>query len=104
MKQAGKAAPAPTTDAPAPKTGGAPAQDPGPQKETSGVSTLPKAQDESEDEIPLLVPVKETPAARSVEVFSLIFNIHHGRIPGLRVPGRHLVRDGKCYAAGRHRL
>ncbi|KAB0394986.1 hypothetical protein E2I00_007496, partial [Balaenoptera physalus] len=34
MKQAGKAAPAPTTDAPAPKTGGAPAQDPGPQKET----------------------------------------------------------------------
>ncbi|XP_029077723.1 ribosomal L1 domain-containing protein 1 [Monodon monoceros] len=67
MKRAGKAAPAPTTDAPAPKTGGAPAQDPGPQKETSGVSTPPKAQDESEDEIPLLVPVKETPAARSVE-------------------------------------
>ena len=41
MKQAGKAAPAPTTDAPAPKTGGAPAQDPGPQKETGGVSAPP---------------------------------------------------------------
>ncbi|TEA31935.1 hypothetical protein DBR06_SOUSAS8310189 [Sousa chinensis] len=67
MKQAGKAAPAPTTDAPAPKTGGVPAQDPGPQKETGGVSTPAKAQDESEDEIPLLVPVKETPAARSIE-------------------------------------
>uniref|UniRef100_A0A8C0E5J7 Ribosomal L1 domain-containing protein 1 n=1 Tax=Balaenoptera musculus TaxID=9771 RepID=A0A8C0E5J7_BALMU len=67
MKQAGKAAPAPTTDAPAPKTGGAPAQDRGPQKETGGVSAPPKAQDESEDEIPLLVPVKETPAARSVK-------------------------------------
>ena len=41
MKQAGKAAPAPTTDAPAPKTGGAPAQGPGPQKETGGVSAPP---------------------------------------------------------------
>ena len=72
LKQAGKAKPAPTTDAAAPKTGGAPAQDPTPQKETGGLSTLPKAQDDSEDEIPLLVPLKETPAAGSTKVFSLI--------------------------------
>ncbi|KAF4015598.1 hypothetical protein G4228_006965 [Cervus hanglu yarkandensis] len=68
LKQAGKAKPAPTTDAAAPKTGGAPAQDPAPQKETGGVSALPKAQDDSEDEIPLLVPLKKTPAAGSTKI------------------------------------
>uniref|UniRef100_A0A452E1N4 Ribosomal L1 domain-containing protein 1 n=1 Tax=Capra hircus TaxID=9925 RepID=A0A452E1N4_CAPHI len=57
LKQAGKAKPAPTTDAVAPKTG-----------DTGGVSTLPKAQDDSEDEIPLLVPLKETPAAGSAKI------------------------------------
>ena len=32
------------------------------------MSTLPKAQDDSEDEIPLLVPLKETPAAGSAKI------------------------------------
>ena len=68
LKQARKAKPAPTTDAVAPKTGDVPAQDPAPQEETGGVSTLPKAQDDSEDEIPLLVPLKETPAAGSAKI------------------------------------
>ena len=68
LKQAGKAKPAPTTDAATPKTGGAPAQDPTPQKETGGLSTLPKAQDDSEEEIPLLVPLKETPAAGNTKI------------------------------------
>uniref|UniRef100_A0A8C6DLG5 Ribosomal L1 domain-containing protein 1 n=1 Tax=Moschus moschiferus TaxID=68415 RepID=A0A8C6DLG5_MOSMO len=68
LKQAGKAKPAPTTDAVAPKIGAVPAQDPAPQKETSGVSALPKAQDDSEDEIPLLVPLTETPAAGSAKI------------------------------------
>ncbi|KAB1263353.1 Ribosomal L1 domain-containing protein 1 [Camelus dromedarius] len=68
MKQAGKAASAPTTDEVAPKTGGAPAQDPGPQKVASGVRAQPKPQDESEEEIPLLVPARETPAAGNVEI------------------------------------
>ncbi|CAI9172806.1 unnamed protein product [Rangifer tarandus platyrhynchus] len=67
LKQARKAKPA-LTDAAAPKTGGAPAQDPAPQKETGGVSTLPKAQGDSEDEIPLLVPLEETPAAGSTKI------------------------------------
>lgn len=96
LKQAGKAKPAPTTDAAAPKTGGAPAQDPAPQKETGGVSALPKAQDDSEDEIPLLVPLKKTPAAGSTKVFSLIL------VPIVDGSGAHvcqqaLLRDRKCY-------
>uniref|UniRef100_A0A8C3VIX7 Ribosomal L1 domain-containing protein 1 n=1 Tax=Catagonus wagneri TaxID=51154 RepID=A0A8C3VIX7_9CETA len=68
MKKAGKAAPTPTVDEPTPKTGSAPAGDPRPQKKTRGVSAPPKVQDESEEEIPLLVPLKETPAAGSVEI------------------------------------
>ena len=96
LKQAGKAKPAPTTDAAAPKTGGAPAQDPTPQKETGGLSTLPKAQDDSEDEIPLLVPLKETPAAGSTKVFSLILVPIVGG-SGAHVCQQALLRDRKCY-------
>lgn len=67
-KKAGKAAPAPSVDDAAAKTGSAPAKGPGPQKKASRVSAPPKAQDESEEEIPLLVPLKETPATGSVEI------------------------------------
>lgn len=95
LKQARKAKPA-LTDAAAPKTGGAPAQDPAPQKETGGVSALPKAQGDSEDEIPLLVPLEETPAAGSTKVFSLIL------VPIVGGSGAHLyqqalLRGRKCY-------
>ena len=96
LKQAGKAKPAPTTDAAAPQPGGAPAQDPTPQKETGGLSTLPKAQDDSEDEIPLLVPLKETPAAGSAKVFSLILVPIVGG-SGAHVCQQALLRDRKCY-------
>ena len=100
LKQAAKAKPAPTTDAVAPKTGGVPAQDPAPQEETGGVSALAKAQDDSEDEIPLLVPLKETPAAGSAKVFSLILVPIVDGFWGPRVPAGTAEGQGVLHLGG----
>lgn len=66
-----------TSEATTPKTSGTPVKDPGPQKKetpkpakkaTRRVKTQNKVQDESEEEIPLLVPVGESPAKENVEI------------------------------------
>ncbi|XP_054445213.1 ribosomal L1 domain-containing protein 1 [Pteronotus mesoamericanus] len=77
MKQAGKATPALTAEEAAPKTSGDPVKDPGPQKKGTPkpgkkapcrVKAQNKVQDESEEEIPLLVPIGETPPKDDVEI------------------------------------
>ncbi|XP_037007111.2 ribosomal L1 domain-containing protein 1 [Artibeus jamaicensis] len=77
MKQASKATSAPTTEVVAAKTSGLPVKDPGPQKketpkpekkEPCRVKAPPKVQDESEEEIPLLVPIGETPTKENIEI------------------------------------
>ncbi|XP_016053089.1 PREDICTED: ribosomal L1 domain-containing protein 1 [Miniopterus natalensis] len=75
-KKAKKATSALTTKEVAPKTS-PPVKDPGPQKketpkpkkkETLRVKTQTKVQDESEEEIPLLVPIRETSAKENIEI------------------------------------
>ncbi|XP_006739083.1 ribosomal L1 domain-containing protein 1 [Leptonychotes weddellii] len=77
MKQARKAPSAPEKEDVGPKTGGTPVPDPPPQKEEprahkkkegSRVKAQSKVQEESEDEIPLLVPIGKTPAKGNAEV------------------------------------
>lgn len=84
MKQTSKATSAPTTEEAAAKTSSGPVKDPGPQKkktpkpekkEPCRVKAPQKVQDESEEEIPLLVPIGETPTKENMEVCLLIFNI-----------------------------
>lgn len=84
MKQTSKATSAPTTEEVAAKTSSCPVKDPGPQKkktpkpekkEPCRVKAPQKVQDESEEEIPLLVPIGETPTKENMEVCLLIFNI-----------------------------
>lgn len=81
MKQAGKAPSAPKKEDADPKTTGAAAPSPVPWKEEPGArekkegskgKARSKVQDDSEDEIPLLVPIGNTPAKGGAEVFSLI--------------------------------
>ncbi|XP_014648921.1 PREDICTED: ribosomal L1 domain-containing protein 1 [Ceratotherium simum simum] len=72
-----KAKPAPAARQAAPTTNGAPAKGPAPwkagtparkKKQTSGGKAQVKVQDESEEEIPVLVPLGETPAKENVEI------------------------------------
>lgn len=86
MRQAASAL---TTENATADTGGTPVKDPGPQKketpkrakkETCRIKAQNKVPDESEEEIPLLVPIGESPAKANVEVCLLIFNIHSGSI------------------------
>lgn len=74
MKQATSAL---TTEKATAKTSGTPVKDPGPQKketpkhekkETRRIKAQNKVQDESEEEIPPLVPIGESPAKANVEV------------------------------------
>lgn len=89
MKQAKKVASALPTKEAASKTSDTPVKDPEPQKketsksekkETHRIKAQNKVQDESEEEIPLLVPIGKSPTKENVEVCLLIFNIHHGVI------------------------
>lgn len=86
MKQAGKTPSGPEKEDVDTKTTGtaapAPAPAPAPQKEGSGArekkegrrgKAQSKVKEESEDEIPVLVPIGGTPAKGNAEVLSLIF-------------------------------
>ncbi|KAF3818968.1 hypothetical protein GH733_012385 [Mirounga leonina] len=84
MKQARKAPSAPEKEDAGPKTGGTPAPDPPPQKEEprahkkkegSRVKVQSKVQEESEDEIPLLVPIGKTPAKGNAEFGFSLFSM-----------------------------
>ncbi|XP_066130931.1 ribosomal L1 domain-containing protein 1 [Saccopteryx bilineata] len=77
MEKAKKATLALTTEESASKTNGPPVKDPEPQKkgtpkpekkETRKVKAQNKVQNESEEEIPLLVPIGKTPAKENVEI------------------------------------
>lgn len=76
-KQARKATSTLTTKKAAPKISGTPVKDPEPQKkvtpkpekkETHRVKAQKKVQDESEEEIPLLVPIGKSPAKENAEI------------------------------------
>ncbi|ELK13530.1 ribosomal L1 domain-containing protein 1 [Pteropus alecto] len=77
MKQARKVASALPTKEAAPKTSDTPVKDPEPQKketskpekkETRRVKAQNKVQDTSEEEIPLLVPIRKSPTKENVEI------------------------------------
>lgn len=72
-----QAASALTTEKATAKTSGTPVKDPGPQKkktpkhekkETCRIKAQHKVQDESEEEMPLLVPIGESPAKANIQV------------------------------------
>lgn len=95
LKQAGKAKPGPNHRCSGPQNWGC--SSPGPC--TPGGDrgwAPPKAQDDSEDEIPLLVPLKETPAAGSAKVFSLILVPVVDGFWGLCVPAG-TAEGQECY-------